>query len=172
MNQVYDRCTETPSVEGLVCLDMSDRLSRFHRTLLWLMVLQGVLGVVFLVAPGRVLDSIRIIAPIEVNVLVRVAGAFVVATALTAGFAIRSNSWTETRLFTWFVAAAYLMIVIVRVSALATGTAGGRWQAGIIDFVFGVGFAWESVRRIRDSHPRRQVSGPVTPQGGSVLQRP
>jgi cell division protein FtsW (lipid II flippase) len=142
---------------------MSDRLSRFHRILLWLMILQGTLGVVFLAAPDRILDATRVIAPIEVNVLIRVAGAFVVGTALIAWFALRSNSWAETRLFTWFVATAYLMIVIVRTAAIATGTAGGRWQAGIIELCIGLGFGWESVRRARDSHQPRQTSRPVRP---------
>jgi len=63
-----------------------------------------------------------------------------------------------TRLFTWFVAAAYLMIVMVRVAALATGTGGARWQAGIIELVIGVGFGWESVRRIGDSKSQRHGS--------------
>jgi hypothetical protein len=144
---------------------MSDRLSRFHRALLWLVVLQGVLGVAFLAAPDRFLDTARIIAPVEVNVVVRVVGAFLVAAALTAGFALRSDSWAQTRLFTWFVAAAYLMIVIVRGLALATGTAGGRWQVGMIELVFGVGFAWESVRRIRDPHPLPHAPGAASTSG-------
>jgi hypothetical protein len=147
---------------------MSDRLSRFHRALLWLVVLQGVLGVAFLAAPDRFLDTARIIAPVEVNVVVRVVGAFLVAAALTAGFALRSDSWAQTRLFTWFVAAAYLMIVIVRGLALATGTAGGRWQVGMIELIFGVGFAWESVRRMRDSHPLRHAPGPASTSGAPV----
>ncbi len=140
---------------------MSDRLSRVHRTLLWLVVLQGVIGLAFLAAPDRVLDMVSIIAPVEVNVVIRVVGSFLVAAALTAGFALRTDSWAQTRLFTWFVAVAYLMIVIVRGFALATGTAGGRWQVGLVDLVFGVGFTWESVRRMRDSHPLSQAPGPA-----------
>jgi len=144
---------------------MSDRLTRFHRALLWLVALQGVLGVAFLAAPDRVLDATRIIAPVEVNVVVRVVGAFLVAAALTAGFALRSDSWAQTRLFTWFVAAAYLMIVIVRGLALATGTAGGRWQVGVIELVFGAGLTWESVRRMRASHPLRHAPDPASTSG-------
>ena len=60
-------------------------MSRFHRALLWLMILQGVLGVAFLAAPDRVLDATRIIAPVEVNVVVRVVGAFVVAGKIRQG---------------------------------------------------------------------------------------
>lgn len=134
---------------------MSDRLTRLHRALLWLLVLLGVLGVAFLTAPERVLEATGIIAPIEVNVLVRVTGAFVVALAVTAVLALRSNSWAETRLFTWFVLTSYLMVLIVRVSALTAGTAGGRWQVAIFDLVIVVGFASESVRRIRASHSPR-----------------
>jgi hypothetical protein len=141
---------------------MSDRLSRVHRILLGLVVGQGVLGAIFLAVPARVLVATRVTASAEVNVLVRVAGAFVVATALIAGFALRSDSWAQTRLFTWFVAAAYLTIVIVRAAALAAGTAGIRWQAGLIEAVIGVGFAVESVRRSRDAHSRRRVSGPAS----------
>jgi hypothetical protein len=141
---------------------MSDRLSRFHRLLLWITIVQGMLGVAFLLAPQRVLTFTQISAPIGVTALVRVAGAFLVATALTAGFALRANSWAETRLFTWFVAAAYLMILIVRVAALATGTAGAKWQAGIIELVIGVGFAWESARRIRHSTSKPHASVTTT----------
>lgn len=130
---------------------MSDRLSGFHRAMLWVLVLLGVLGVVFLTVPDRVRDATGMAAPIEVNVLVRIIGAFLVAVAATAGFALRSNSWAETRLFTWFVAGGFLLITVVRISALATGTAGGRWQVAIFDFVVGVGFAIESLRRIRHS---------------------
>jgi hypothetical protein len=137
---------------------MSDRLSRFHRFLLWITIVQGVLGLAFLIAPERVLTATQISAPIEVTGLVRVAGAFLVATALTAGVGLRSDSWVATRLFTWFVTAAYLMIVMVRVAALATGTGGARWQAGIIELVIGVGFGWESVRRIRHSKSQRHGS--------------
>jgi hypothetical protein len=71
-------------------------------------------------------------------------------------------------LFTWFVAAAYLMIVIIRGFALATGTAGGRWQVGVVELVFGVGFAWESVRRRRDSHPLGQKPGHASTSEASV----
>jgi hypothetical protein len=126
----------------------------------------GVLGVAFLTVPERVLDANGIISPIEINVLVRVTGAFVVAIAGTAVLALRSDSWAETRFFTWFVLTAYLMVLIVRVSALAAGTAGGRWQAAIFDLVIVVGFASESVRRIRASHPRREMPDPVRSSGG------
>jgi hypothetical protein len=126
----------------------------------------GVLGVAFLTVPERVLDANGIISPIEINVLVRVTGAFVVAIAGTAVLALRSDSWAETRFFTWFVLTAYLMVLIVRVSALAAGTAGGRWQAAIFDLVIVVGFASESVRRIRASHPRREMPDPVRSGGG------
>jgi hypothetical protein len=126
----------------------------------------GVLGVAFLTVPERVLDANGIISPIEINVLVRVTGAFVVAIAGTAVLALRSDSWAETRFFTWFVLTAYLMVLIVRVSALAAGTAGGRWQAAIFDLVIVVGFASESVRRIRASHPRREMPDPVSSGGG------
>jgi hypothetical protein len=147
---------------------MSDRLSRFHRTLLWLLVVQGVLGVAFLAVPDRVLKATQIVAPIQVDGLVRVAGAFTLATALTAGFAIRSDSWAETKLFTWFVATAYLMIVIVRIMQLATGTSGARWQAGLFELVIGLGFAGESARRIKSSHPRRHMPYPTSRTGTSV----
>jgi cell division protein FtsW (lipid II flippase) len=140
---------------------MSDRLSRVHRILLWVLVLQGVLGVIFLAAPGRVLEATRISAPTEVNALVRVAGAFVLATAVTAAFALRTNSWAETKLFTWFVAVAYFMIVIVRAAAMATGTGDVRWQPGLVELVIGVGFSWESLRRLRDVHSRRRLSDPA-----------
>jgi len=142
--------------------DVSDRLTRFHRALLWLTVLQGVLGVAFFTTPGRFLDALGIAASTEVNVVVRVVGAFLVAAALTAVFALRSNSWVQTRLFTWFLAAAYLMIVVVRGLALATGTGGSRWQVGIIELVFGGGFACESLRRGSKSHPQRQVTSSIT----------
>ena len=145
---------------------MSDRLTRLHRALLWLLVMLGVLGVAFLTVPERVLDANGIISPIEINVLVRVTGAFVVAIAGTAVLALRSDSWAETRFFTWFVLTAYLMVLIVRVSALAAGTAGGRWQVVIFDLVIVVGFASESVRRIRASHPRREVPDSVSSSGG------
>jgi hypothetical protein len=145
---------------------MSDRLTRLHRALLWLLVLLGVLGVVFLTVPDWILDATGIIAPIEVNVLVRVTGAFVVAIAATAVLALRSDSWADTGLFTGFVLTAYLMVLIVRVSALAAGTAGGRWQVVIFDLVIVVGFAFESVRRIRASHPRREMPDPGRSSGG------
>jgi hypothetical protein len=143
-------------------VNMSDRLSRKHQALLWLVVVQGVLGLAFLAAPDRILETASIIAPVEINIVVRVVGAFLVAAALTAGFALRTDSWAQTRLFTWFVAAAYLMIVIIRGLAVATDTAGWRWQVGVVELVFGVGFAWESVRRMRDSHPLRQTPGPAS----------
>ena len=134
------------------------RLTRIHRALLWLTVLQGVLGVAFLATPGRFPDALGITASVEINVVVRVVGAFLVAAALTAVFALRSNSWVQTRLFTGFLAAAYLIIVVVRGLALATGTGGSRWQVGIIELVFGGGFAWESLRRGSKSHPQRSIT--------------
>ena len=145
---------------------MSDRLTRLHRALLWLLVLLGVLGVVFLTVPDCILDATGIIAPIEVNVLVRVTGAFVVAIAATAVLALRSDSWADTGLFTGFVLTAYLIVLIVRVLALVAGTAGGRWYVAFFDLVIVAGFASESLRRVKASHPRHQEPDPTGSSGG------
>jgi len=139
---------------------LSDQLSRVHRVLLWLLAVQGgVLGVTFLAVPDRLLESMRITGPAEAHVLVRVVGAFVIATGGAALLALRSNSWAETRLFTWFAAGAYLLIVAARVLEIVTGNASSPSLAGAIEVVLAVGFAMEILRRRMDATPR--VPGPL-----------
>jgi hypothetical protein len=139
---------------------LSDQLSRVHRVLLWLLAVQGgVLGVAFLAVPDRLLESMRITGPAEAHVLVRVVGAFVIATGGTALLALHSNSWTETRLFTWFAASAYSLIAAARVLEIVAGTAGSPSLAGAIEVVLAVGFATESLRRRMDAPPR--MPGPL-----------
>ncbi len=82
-------------------------------------------------------------------------------------FALHSDSWAATRLFTWFVAAAYLIILIVMLAALATDTAGARWQAGIIELVIVVGFGWESACVRHTAGPAPAALPPIRPQSAS-----
>lgn len=80
---------------------MSDRIGSLHRFWLWAcLVLLGALGVIFLVAPGALIDQLGVDASERLTGILRLASSVLIAEAVIVGFAIRSDSWSETRLIT------------------------------------------------------------------------
>ena len=126
---------------------MSDRIGSLHRFWLWAsLVLLGALGVIFLVAPGALMDQLGVDTSERLTGVFRVASSVLIAEALIVGYAIRSGSWSETRLITYLLAIHFAVETVIRVAVFALGESESL-VAAIPQAVIGVGLLVEIRRR-------------------------
>ena len=81
---------------------MDNKISAFHRGLLWLATITGaVFGVAYFLVPGPGTATLGIDAPDLLAI--RTIGGFLLAEAVGAWLALRSGQWNEVRIVTFYL---------------------------------------------------------------------
>jgi hypothetical protein len=81
---------------------MDSKISAFHRGLLWLATITGIVfGVAYFLAPGLATETLGIFAPDLLAI--RTIGGFLLAESVGGWLALRSGQWNEVRIVTFYL---------------------------------------------------------------------
>lgn len=126
---------------------MTDRISPTHRS--WLaasMLLVGVLGAVFLLAPDLLAEQLELGASDRAAGVLRVASSVLLAESIVVGMALRSGSWSGTKYVTYLLVIHFAAETLIRLAVFSMGESGSL-AAAIPQAVLAAGLGREVYRR-------------------------
>ena len=126
---------------------MDNKISTFHRGLLWLAAVTGtVFGLAYFIAPGPATATLGIDAPDLLAI--RTIGGFLLAEAVGARLALRSGQWNEVRIVTFYLITWNILNSLTLFYAIIfTGEAAALLPNAILTAVLGFGLAFVAWQR-------------------------